>query len=297
MQRHFLKTTGLTYKHFTLIAAGAEGDGAAAHGPAGGRCRLRARLCRPGAHDQFAQGDHGADAGRDRPQRRRLKVVGFLQSRRDRARVRRGVISNPNTESTKCPPSPPSRSTFPTPSSQDLKTRLASTVLPSEVESHGWSAGPTNAYVRALHRPAAERLRLARRGSRDQPASAVHDRDRRPDHPLHPRQVGGEERHAAAADPRLAGIDRRVPRRHRAADQSGRAWRQGRGCLRRRHPLAPRLRLFRPDPRGRLEQRAGSPAAFIELMGRLGYAALRRAGRRRRRDHRPRDRPRSRRTG
>jgi epoxide hydrolase len=33
---------------------------------------------------------------------------------------------------------------------QDLKSRLAQTVLPSEVESHGWGAGPTGAYVRAM---------------------------------------------------------------------------------------------------------------------------------------------------
>jgi epoxide hydrolase len=33
---------------------------------------------------------------------------------------------------------------------QDLKSRLAQTVLPSEVESHGWGAGPTGAYVRSM---------------------------------------------------------------------------------------------------------------------------------------------------
>lgn len=33
---------------------------------------------------------------------------------------------------------------------EDLKSRLAGAVLPSEIESAGWSAGPTGAYVRAL---------------------------------------------------------------------------------------------------------------------------------------------------
>ncbi len=33
---------------------------------------------------------------------------------------------------------------------QDLKNRLAQTILPSEIESHGWSAGPTGAYVRSM---------------------------------------------------------------------------------------------------------------------------------------------------
>lgn len=33
---------------------------------------------------------------------------------------------------------------------QDLKSRLANTVVASEVESHGWAAGPTGAYVRAM---------------------------------------------------------------------------------------------------------------------------------------------------
>ena len=161
---------------------------------------------------------------------------------------------------------------------------------PSEVESPAGAAGPTDAYVRVADRPAAERLRLARPRSRDQPASAVHDRDRRPDHPLHPREVGREERHAAAAHPRLAGLDRRVPRRDRAADRSGRPWRQGRGCVRRRHPLAARLRLLGPDPRGGLEQRPDR-RGLHRADGPPRLRALRRAGRRCRRDHRARDRP------
>jgi pimeloyl-ACP methyl ester carboxylesterase len=33
---------------------------------------------------------------------------------------------------------------------QDLKNRLAQTILPSEIEAHGWSAGPTGAYVRSM---------------------------------------------------------------------------------------------------------------------------------------------------
>ena len=32
----------------------------------------------------------------------------------------------------------------------DLKNRLTQTILPSEIESHGWAAGPTGAYVRAM---------------------------------------------------------------------------------------------------------------------------------------------------
>jgi pimeloyl-ACP methyl ester carboxylesterase len=33
---------------------------------------------------------------------------------------------------------------------RDLKNRLAQTILPSEIEAHGWSAGPTGAYVRSM---------------------------------------------------------------------------------------------------------------------------------------------------
>ena len=32
----------------------------------------------------------------------------------------------------------------------DLGNRLAQTILPSEIESHGWAAGPTGAYVRSM---------------------------------------------------------------------------------------------------------------------------------------------------
>jgi pimeloyl-ACP methyl ester carboxylesterase len=33
---------------------------------------------------------------------------------------------------------------------QDLKARLANTMLPSEVDAHGWAAGPTGAWVRSM---------------------------------------------------------------------------------------------------------------------------------------------------
>src|SRR5690606_21878005 len=33
---------------------------------------------------------------------------------------------------------------------QDLQSRLANTALPSEIDAHGWGAGPTAAYVRAM---------------------------------------------------------------------------------------------------------------------------------------------------
>ena len=105
-----------------------------------------------------------------------------------------------------------------------------------------------------------------------QRAAQLHHRDRRPEHPLHPRQVEGAGRDSAAADPRLAGLGGRVPGPHRAADGPGEA--------RRRRARRPSTSSSPPCPAsasrvptrdaGWNNLRIGK--AFIELMGRLGYA-------------------------
>ena len=56
-------------------------------------------------------------------------------------------------------------------------------------------------------------------------------------------------RPAADHHPRLAGLGDRATRRHRPADRSHRPRRPGRGRVRRRHPLAARLRLLRASRR------------------------------------------------
>ena len=103
---------------------------------------------------------------------------------------------------------------------------------------------------------------------------AVHDHDRRANHPLPPRPLARAG--CAPADPhaRMAGLGRRVSRRHRTPD---------RGRVRSGDPVAARLRLLRSDARDRME-----PVPHGEGMGRADATprvwALRR-GRQRRRIH------------
>ena len=84
----------------------------------------------------------------------------------------------------------------------------------------------------------------------------------------------------AAADARLAGLDRRVPRRDPAAHASRGARRRRRRRVPRGRAVAARLRLLGADAARAAGTCARIARAFVELMARLGYAALRRAGRR-----------------
>ena len=97
-------------------------------------------------------------------------------------------------------------------------------------------------------------LRLAIGRVAHQRASAVHDRDRRPERPLPPRPLPRAERAPADRDPRLAGLDRSSSSTSSARSATpGQRRRPGRR-VRPRHPIDPRLRAVRPDPRARLEQ-------------------------------------------
>ena len=117
-------------------------------------------------------------------------------------------------------------------------------------------------------------------------AAAVHDRDRRGGHPLHPREVAARERAAADHDARLARLGHRAARLRRAAHRPDRARRPRRGRVRPGAAVHARLRLLRRADRGRLGPRP--------RRARLGGAdapprlhPLRRPGRRRgRRGHR-----------
>ena len=66
------------------------------------------------------------------------------------------------------------------------------------------------------------------RGEAERP-SAVHHRDRRPRHPLHPRQVAARERVAADHHARLARLGHRDAERRRAAHRPDGARRRRRG--------------------------------------------------------------------
>ena len=131
-----------------------------------------------------------------------------------------------------------------------------------------------------------DRVRLARVRGEAERAAAVHDRDRRGGHPLHPREVAARGRVAADHDARLARLGHRAARDRRPAHRPDRARRTRRGRVRPRAAVPARLRLLRRAGRARLERRprrAGLGGA--DAPPRLH--PLRRPGRRRgRRRHR-----------
>ena len=116
-----------------------------------------------------------------------------------------------------------------------------------------------------------DRVRLrADRGAAER-AAAVHDRDRRGRHPLHPRPLEARGRAAADHDPRLARLGDRAARHRRPADRPDRARRQRRGRV---PPRAARPFPgygFSAEPT-ELGWNLGRIArAWAELMRRLGY--------------------------
>ena len=134
----------------------------------------------------------------------------------------------------------------------ELRRRIAATRWPCRElvadRSQGVQLGDA-AGARAL---LGDRVRLAQGRGEAERAAAVHDRDRRRRHPLHPRQVAARGRAAADHDPRLARLGRRAARDGRPADRPDRARRQRRGCLPARAALAARVRLLGRAGRGRL---------------------------------------------
>ena len=125
-------------------------------------------------------------------------------------------------------------------------------------------------------------LRLACARGAAEPLRAVHDAHRRRRHPLHPRALQACRCAAAGDEPRLAGLDRRVPQGHRAADRPHRAWRRCGRCLPPGVPVAAGLWLLRQAHRSRLErgahrarlERADAAAGLCEVRGagrRLGF--------------------------
>ena len=135
-----------------------------------------------------------------------------------------------------------------------------------------------------------DRLRLAQGRGEAERAAAVHDRDRRRRHPLHPREVAARERAAADHDARLARLGHRAARDRRPAHRPDRARRTRRGRVRPRAAVPARLRLLRRADRARLgprPRRAGLGGA--DAPPRLH--PLRRPGRRRGRRRHRRDGP------
>ena len=137
----------------------------------------------------------------------------------------------------------------------DLRRRIAATRWPSQELVADRSQGVQLATLQELARYWAHRLRLARVRGEAERAAAVHDRDRRGRHPLHPRQVAARERAAADHDARLARLGHRVARGRRPAHRPDRARRLRRRRVRPRAAVPARLRLLRRAGRGRLGSR------------------------------------------
>ena len=137
----------------------------------------------------------------------------------------------------------------------DLRRRIAATRWPREGARRRSVAGRAagdDAGARAL---LGDRVRLARVRGEAERAAAVHDRDRRGGHPLHPREVAARERAAADHDARLARLGHRAARDRRPAHRPDRARRTRRGRVRPRAAVPARLRLLRRAGRARLERR------------------------------------------
>ena len=119
--------------------------------------------------------------------------------------------------------------------------------------------------------------------------AAVHDRDRRSRHPLHPRQVAARERVAADHHARLARLDHRDAQRRRPAHRPDGLRRRRGGRVRRGGSLDARLRVLRQADDDRL-----GPGPHRRRLDRADAAprlhALRRAGRRLGRPDHRRDR-------
>ena len=172
----------------------------------------------------------------------------------------------------------------------DLRRRIAATRWPSKELVEDRSQGVQLATMQELARYWATDYDWRKAEAKLNALAAVHDRDRRGRHPLHPRALAARGRAAADHDPRLARLGHRAARDRRPAHRPDRARRRRRGRVPPRAAVHPRLRLLRRADRGRLgprPHRAGLGGA--DAPPRLH--PLRRPGRRRRRRHHRRDGP------
>ena len=152
----------------------------------------------------------------------------------------------------------------------DLHDRLARTRFPDQIEGTGWEYGVPIDYLRQL----VDYWRDTTTGGPRRPdstgstISAPPSTDSRSTSST---AVGPPRRPPPAHHPRLAGLRRRVPRRHPPADRSGGLRGPGRGCLPRGRPLAAGLRLLRAHPYPGVGRATHRPRRS-SLYEQLGYA-------------------------
>ena len=126
----------------------------------------------------------------------------------------------------------------------DLRRRIAATRWPSKELVDDRSQGVQLATMKELARYWTTEYDWRRCEATTERAAAVHDRDRRGGHPLHPRALAARGRAAADHDPRLARLGHRAARDRRPADRPDRARRRRRGRLPPGLAVDTRLRLL-----------------------------------------------------
>ena len=145
----------------------------------------------------------------------------------------------------------------------ELRRRIEATRWPSKELVDDRSQGVQLATTAGARPLLDDRVRLARVRGATERAAAVHDRDRRRGHPLHPRAVAARGRAAADHDARLARLGRRAARDRRPAHRPDRARRRRRGRVPPGAAVAARLRLL-----GRAERSSAGTRAASEPPGR-----------------------------
>ena len=142
----------------------------------------------------------------------------------------------------------------------DLADRLAATRFPDEIDDTGWEYGIPIGYLRELVEYWRDGYDWRAQEARLNELPHFRTRiDGQSIHFVHARSPHADAL-AAAPHARLAGLDRRVPRRHPAADRSGGARRPRRRRVPRDRAVAARLRVLRADPHARLGRRGASRA-------------------------------------
>ena len=173
---------------------------------------------------------------------------------------------------------------------EDLRARIAATRFPDRETVEDDSQGvplATDAGPRSL---LGDRVRLAQvRGAAERRSrNFVTEIDGVDIHFIHVRSKH-EDALPLIVMPRLARLDHRAAEAHRPAHRSHRARRQRVGRLPRRDSVDAGVRVLGQADEHRLGSRAHRAAPTVELMKRLGYDAVRGAGRRLGRGRRRRD--------
>ena len=142
---------------------------------------------------------------------------------------------------------------------EDLRARIAATHWPEKETVPDHSQGVPLATMQKLARYWATDYDWRRCEAQAERAAAVHHRDRRARHPLHPRPLAARGRVAARRQSRMARLDHRAAEDHRSADRSDGPRRERGGRVPRGDPVDAGLRVLGQADGHRLGPRAHGP--------------------------------------